>query len=150
MDLAYTSPPLKRHEICQDFGNVRMKISFRNKKNIDIFSSFLMAKHAEIKNLPPPYRIPSTVPDVIPHFTDDIPRMYWCYFPIALNNLNSAEGIPHSPEAISHMFCCVPHSTEGTEQPPMYWTSSTVLNRCHMGWLRLFPEELSKEIRSLV
>ena len=38
-----------------DFRNLRMKISFRNAKNIDIFSSFLMVKYVEIKNFPPLY-----------------------------------------------------------------------------------------------
>ena len=41
-------------------------------------------------------------------------------FSTVVNNLHSTEGIPHSTQAISHMYCCyAPHSSEGTL--PQYW-----------------------------
>ena len=135
-----------------------MKISYRNTKNVDIFSSLLMTKHAEIKILPPLYWIPSTVLMLSPHSTDVIPPhvlmlspqcteyppqdwsyppLYWCYPPTVLNNL-------HSTEAIPHMYCCYPPtvlkiSLHSTEYPPQYWCypphvlmlSPTVLNNLH-------------------
>ena len=101
---------------------------------------------------PPQYwRYPSTVLMLFPH-------MYWCYPPLywtistvlklsptVLNNLHSTEAIPHSTEAIPHSTDVIPpmywttsnvlNNLQCTEQPPMYWTTSTVLNRRHMGWI---------------
>ena len=131
-----------------------MKISYRNTKNVDIFSSLLMTKHTEIKILPSLYWIPSTVLMLSPHCTDVIPLhvlmlspqcteyppqywsyppLSWCYPPTVLNNLHSTEGIPHSTEAIPHMYCCYPPtvlkvSLHSTEYPPQHWCySSSVL-----------------------
>ena len=116
-----------------------MKISYRNTKKVDIFSSLLMTKHAEIKILPLLYWIPSTVlmlsphvlmlsPNVLKtlHSTEAIPPLYWCYPPTVLNNLHSTEGIP--PQYWSyppHVLLLSPNSTEGI--PPQYWIPSTVL-----------------------
>ena len=88
-----------------------MKILYRNTKNVDIFSSLLMTKHAKIKILPALYWIPFTVlmlsPTVLmlsPTCTDVIPLMYWI-------TLHSTEAIPHCTDVI----------------PPLYWTTSTVV-----------------------
>ena len=82
-------------------------------------------------------------------YSTEYPPQYWCYLPqywcyplhvlmlssIVLSNLHSTEAIPHSTEVISWW----------TEQPPMYWTTSTELNRRYMGWLQ---PDLKKKIVS--
>ena len=97
-----------------------MKISYRNTKNVDMFLSLLMAKHAKIKILLPLHWIPSTglmlSPTVLtlsPAPSDVISPVYWVpstvlklsptvliLSPIVLNNLHSTEGIPHSTQGI--------------------------------------------------
>ena len=75
------------------------------------------------------------------------PPQYWCYplhvlmlSPTVLNNLHSTKAIP---TVLNNLYSTegIPHSTDGiprcTEQPPMYWTTSTVLNWRYMGWFKL-------------
>ena len=93
-----------------------MKVSYRNTKNINIFS---WPEHAEIKILTPLYWIPSTVLKLSPHCTDVIPPLYWTTSTVL-------KVSPHSTEAIPpHVLLLSPHSTEGI--PPQYWIASTVL-----------------------
>ena len=90
--------------------------------------------------IPPQYwRYPSTVLNTL-HSTDVIPT---CtdLSPTVLNNLHITEAIPHSTEAIFHCTESL-HSTEAIFPqhwciPPMYWTTSTVLNRRYMEWFRI-------------
>ena len=88
-----------------------MKISYRNTKNVDVYSSLLMTKHAEIKILPPTVLNTLHSTDVIPHCTDVIPCMYWCYPPMY--------WIPSTVLKLSpSLYWCY---------PPLYWRTSTVL-----------------------
>ena len=94
-----------------------MKISYHNTKNVDIFSSLLMIKHAENIILPPLYWIPSTVLMLSPTCTDVIPHMYWCYPPMY--------WIPSTVLKLSPLYWCY---------PPLYWTTSTVLKVSTQYW----------------
>ena len=89
-----------------------MKVSYRNTKNINIFS---WPEHAEIKILTPLYWIPSTVLMLSPHCTDVIPPHV-----LMLS--------PHCTEPPPQYWSYPPHSTEAI--PPLYWTTSTVLKLC--------------------
>ena len=116
-----------------------MKISYRNTIKVDIFSSLLMTKHAEIKILRPLYWIPSTVLMLSPQCTEyppqywSYPPLYWCYPPTVLNNLHSTEGIPPQYWSYPPQYWRYPStvlklsptvlkvSLHSTEYPPQYW-----------------------------
>ena len=90
-----------------------MKISYRNTKNADIFSSLLTTKHAEIKILPPLYWIPSTALMLSPTVLMLSPTVLMLS-PNVLNTLHSTEAIPVlmlSPTVLKNL-----QSTEG--KPP--------------------------------
>ena len=71
--------------------------------------------------------------DVIPPCTEYPPQywryppLYWSYSPLYWTTSTVLKGIPHSTQAISHMYCrYAPHSSEGTlpqywRYPPKYW-----------------------------
>ena len=89
---------------------------------------------------PPLYWTTSTVLKLSPHCTEqpsphctEQPPQHWSY-PSTVLKLS-----PHSTEAILPQYWSYPPtalmlSPRCTEQPPMYWTTSTVLNRRYMGW----------------
>ena len=107
---------------------------------------------------PPQYcRYPSTVLNTI-HSTDVILQQYWCYppacsdisplywttstvlklspteltiFPTVLSNLHSTEASPTVLKLSQHSTDVI---SQCTEQPQMYWITSTVLNQRYEGW----------------
>ena len=82
------------------------------------------------------------------HSTEAIPPLYWCYPLLYWTASTVLKVSPHGTEAIPHMYwrytftvlmlspTVLMVSPRCTEQPPMYWTTSTVLNRRYMGWYR--------------
>ena len=144
------------------FETSKWKFRFVLPKNIGIFSSFLMAKHAEIKNLPPLYWIPSTVLILSHHHTDVIPPactegipqcteyppqywsyppLYWCYPPLywCYPRLYWTASIVLKVSPI-----VLKVSLHSTECPAQYWwylpdvlnnfQCTEQLNRRYMGW----------------
>ena len=119
LDLEYTSPALKKHEICLNFRKTsewKFRIVIQN---ADIFSSLLMTKHAEIKILPPLYWIPSTVlmlsPTVLmlsPACTDVIPPIYWISSTVQKLSPHCTDVIPH----------CTEQPPQYLRYPPQYWS----------------------------
>ena len=62
-----------------------------------------------------------------PHCTEQPPQ-YWSYLPTVLNNLHSTEAIPPQYWCYPPMYWTtsnVLNNLQCTEQPPMYWTDVT-------------------------
>ena len=144
LDLEYTSPALKMHEICLNFRKTsEWKFRIVIQKTSISFRDLNMPKLKFLPHCteyPPQYWCyPPTVLMLSPACTDVMPPMYWIpstvlkvsptvlmLSPTVLNNLHSTEGIP--PQYWSYSPACtsvIPQSTEGI--PPQYWIPSTVL-----------------------
>ena len=148
MDLEYTSPALKMHEICLNFRKIsewkfriviqKTSISFRylNMPKLKFFPHCTeyppqywcyppacTEYPPQYWCYPPLYWTTSTVLKVSPTCTAVIPPQYWRYPSTVLNTLHSTVVIP------PHVLMLSPHCTE---QPRQHWSyPPTVLNSLH-------------------